>query len=121
MSALIAYVGASPNTGVWLGIVYNAIILIAFIAVLWLIRTQVHKKLVYLKSLVWVLVAILRTPILVPDSYPSMQMAPIWLPSIDKAIFTLIAALIAIAIFFLAVIAQMVKPATTSQCWSRSG
>ncbi|MEX5427397.1 zinc ribbon domain-containing protein [Acinetobacter radioresistens] len=54
-----------------------------------------------------VLVAILG-PVLVPI-LTQHAVAPIWLPSMDKAIFTLIAALIAIAIFFLAVVAQMVK------------
>jgi hypothetical protein len=106
VSALIAYVGASPNTGAWLGIVYNAIILIV------LLRPMANpnsgaQEIGLSKVIGLVLVAILG-PVLVPI-LTQHAVAPIWLPSMDKAIFTLIAALIAIAIFFLAVIAQMVK------------
>ena len=106
VSALIAYVGASPNTGAWLGIVYNAIILIV------LLRPMANpnsgaQEIGLSKVIGLVLVAILG-PVLVPI-LTQHAVAPIWLPSMDKAIFTLIAAPVAIAIFFLAVVAQMVK------------
>lgn len=105
-SALIAYVGASPSSASWLGIVYNVIILIV------LLRPMANpnkgaQEIGLSKVIGLVLVAILG-PVLVP-MLTQHAIAPTWLPSMDKAIFTLIAALIAIAIFFLAVIAQMVK------------
>lgn len=83
MSALIAYVGASPNTGAWLGIVYNAIILIV------LLRPMANpnsgaQEIGLSKVIGLVLVAILG-PVLVPI-LTQHAVAPIWLPSMDKAI-----------------------------------
>lgn len=105
-SALIAQIGASDNSAEWLGIFYNIITLIV------LLRPMANpnsgsQNIGISKVVVLVLVAILG-PVLIPFLTQN-AIAPSWLPSMGKAIFTLVAALIAIGIFFLAVLAQMVK------------
>lgn len=106
ISALIAQVGASPNSAAWLGIFYNIITLIV------LLRPMANpnsgsQNIGISKVVLLVLVAILG-PVLIPFLTQN-AVAPSWLPSMGKAIFTLVAALVAIGIFFLAVLAQMVK------------
>lgn len=106
ISALIAYAGASPNSAEWLGIFYNIITLIVLLRPMATPKSE-PQNIGISKVVVLVLVAILG-PVLIPFITQN-TMAPDWLPSMGKAIFTLVAALIAIGIFFLAVLAQMVK------------
>ncbi|MEB3755122.1 zinc ribbon domain-containing protein, partial [Acinetobacter sp. MD2(2019)] len=106
LSATIAIVGASPNTADWLGIFYN------LLAVLILLRPMVNprssKQDLGLAKIIGLIVIAILGPVILP-MFTQNAVAPAWLPSMTKAIFTLVAALIAIGLFFLAVLAQMVK------------
>lgn len=106
LSAVIAYFGASTHAAEWLGIFYN------IIALMILLRPMAKPghgaQPIGLSNVVFLIVIAILGPVIIPF-VTQFAVAPEWLPSMGKALFTLIAALIAIGIFFMAVIAQMVK------------
>ncbi|MEB3768014.1 zinc ribbon domain-containing protein [Acinetobacter sp. MD2] len=106
LSALVAKLGAAPNVAEWLGIFYN-ILALAILLRPMASPKNVSQDLGVSKVIILVVIAILG-PVVLPF-FTQNAVAPTWLPGMDKAIFTLIAALIAIGLFFLAVLAQIVK------------
>lgn len=105
-SSLVAFASATSQSVEWLGILYNIILLVVLLRPL-LNPNSGPQSIGISKIIILVMLAVIG-PVLIPYLLHDLS-APAWLPSMGKAIFTLIAALISIVIFFLAVLAQMVK------------
>lgn len=106
ISALVTKMGASGNALDWLGIFYN--ILTLFVLVKPMGHTGSSSYNIEIFKVVALIVLAIIGPVVIP-MLTHNAIAPAWLPSMGKAIFILVMALIAIGIFFLAVISQMVK------------
>lgn len=106
LSLVVSTVGASNEVTAWLGLFYFGMAL--FILLKPIEKGAVGKAGLGFKGLVGLILLAIIGPVIIPMIMKG-AIAPDWLPGVGQAITVLISSIVAIVLFFLAVLSQTLK------------